>query len=462
MLIFFSANLSLDACSIVVGRLLKKETDMISSSLSHFSAETSTSQLKRLAVTTHADAVQKLFQHIALHQSTLITPKGLKDPQAIVSYVQDRFKDSFLEHAKELLFKLHVHSTLYRNIQSHKIITSGTPRLAQIDFLPSQEIKFSFDVTSPMQTELDEWKYLVFKFPQRKFYKDLDKQAEIFIKQETENESNYLKLGQPTAAVNDWVCFDLWIADQDQKPLLPDLKGNFWLKIGSGEIYLPFQELFIGKSIGAEFFTDSLCLQEFFSEHMDTKYCFGIKIIDILPQAFFSISQLQDYFKIKTKKKTHQKLIEVFSYRNDLSLRRAIVEDLLAMLLRKQYLTVPRSQVLRHQQYLLNELQDNADYPVYKIQKNFQSYIEQLAEKQVKEMLLIDQIGYQENLACTHQDIAMYLNLTSRPRTKEFIYFQHPTLKANAFEYPISADELSQTCLREKTLNYIINHLENY
>ena len=435
---------------------------MIATPLSHCTTESSTNLSKRISITTHADAVQKLFQHIALHQSSFIAPKGLKDPKEIVSYIQERFKESFLEHAKELLFKLHVHSALYKNIHDQKIITSGTPRLAMIDFLPSQEIKFSFDISSPIQSNLDEWKYLIFKFPQRKYYKDLDKQAEVFIKQETENEDAYLKSCSNKITVNDWVCFDLWIANDQNKPLLPDLRGNFWLKIGSGEIYLPFQELFLGKSKGEEFFTNSLCLQEYFSEHMDTKYCFGVKIVDVLPQSYFSIAQLQEYFKIKTKKKTHQKLIEVFSYRNDLSLRRAIVEDLLAMILRKQYLNAPKSQILRHQQYLLDELQENADYPVYKIQKDFQGYIEQLAEKQIKEMLLIDQIGYQENITCSHQDIVMYLNLTTRARTKEFIYFQHPILKANSFEYPIATEELNQTCLREKTLNQIIHHLENY
>ena len=117
---------------------------------------------------------------------------------------------------------------------------------------------------------------------------------------------------------------------------------------------------------------------------------------------------------------------------------------------------------MRHQQYLLDELQNNADYPVYKVEKQFDSYIKQLAEKQVKEFILMDQIAYKENIVCNNDDLALYLNLTQRPRTKEFIYFQHPALKANSLEYPISSQELSLSCLREKTLNHIVHHLENY
>lgn len=427
--------------------------------ISKFSTEDRLNSIQYLSITTSSDTVNQLVEYIANHQTKFITAKGLKDSKEGISYIKDRFRESFLAHAKELLFKLHVMSHLYKSIHKNKILISGSPRLAKINLLPNQDIKFTFEVTCPNNAEIDEWKYMVFKFPQRKFYKDLDKQAELFAKTEAENEQKY---SLNSVDLNDWVCFDIWLATDDQKPFIIQLRENFWLKIGQGEAYLPFQEIFIGKKKGEEFITNSLCFQEYFSEYMDTKYCFGIKIIEVLPSAFFSLSRLQEHFKIKTKKKTHQKLIEVFSYRNDISLHRTIVEDLLALLLRKQSLTIPESQVLRHQQYLLDELQNNADYPVYKVEKHFDSYIKQLAEKQVKEFILMDQIAYKENISCNNDDVALYLNLTQRPRTKEFIYFQHPALKANSLEYPISSQELSLSCLREKTLNHIVNHLENY
>lgn len=427
--------------------------------ISQFNTEDRLNNVQLLSVTTSAETVDKLIEYIANHQTKFITAKGLKDSNESLNYIKDRFRESFLSHAKELLFKLHVMSSLYKSIHQNKILTSGHPRLTKINLQPNHDIKFIFEVTCPTNAEIDEWKYMVFKFPQRKFYKDLDKQAELFAKSESDFEQSY---SLNSVDLNDWVCFDIWLATDSKEPVIIQLRENFWLKIGLGEAYIPFQEIFLGKKKGEEFFTDNLCFQEYFSEYMDTKYIFGVKIVEILPNAFFSISQLQDHFKIKTKKRTHQKLIEVFSYRNDISLRRTIVEDLLALLLRKQYLAVPESQVLRHQQYLLDELQNNSDYHVYKIEKNFDSYIKQLAEKQVKEFILMDQIAYKENINCNHDDLTLYLNLTRRPRTKEFIYFQHPALKANSLEYPIPAEEISQSCLREKTLNHIIHHLENY
>ena len=427
--------------------------------ISQFNAEDKLNNVQFLSVTASAETVDKLIEYIANHQTKFITAKGLKNSSESLNYIKDRFRESFLAHAKELLFKLHVMSNLYKSIYQNKILISGQPRLTKIDLQPNHDIKFIFEATCPTNAEIDEWKYMVFKFPQRKFYKDLDKQAELFAKSESDQEQAY---NTNSVDLNDWVCFDIWLATDTQKPVIIQLRENFWLKIGLGEAYLPFQEIFLGKKKGEQFFTDSLCFQEYFSEYMDTKYIFGVKIIEILPNAFFSITQLQDHFKIKTKKRTHQKLIEVFSYRNDISLRRTIVEDLLALLLRKQYLSVPESQVLRHQQYLLDELQNNSDYHVYKVEKNFDTYIKQLAEKQVKEFILMDQIAYKENINCGHDDITLYLNLTRRPRTKEFIYFQHPALKANSLEYPIPSEEIGQSCLREKTLNHIIHHLENY
>lgn len=427
--------------------------------ISTFNTEDRLNNVQFLSITTSAQIIDQLIEYIANHQSKFITAKGLKEPKESIAYIKDRFKESFLAHAKELLFKLHVMSNLYKSIHANKILISGSPRLTGITRLSNQDVKFTFEVTCPINAELEEWKYMIFKFPQRKFYKDLDKQAELFAKLETENEQKYTT---NEIALNDWVCFDIWLATEDSQIFIQQLKENFWLKIGQGEAYLPFQEIFLGKIKGEEFTTNNLCFQEYFSESIDTKYSFGIKIVEVLPNAFFSLTQLQDHFKIKTKKKTHQKLIEVFSYRNDISLRRTIVEDLLSLLLRKQYLSVPQSQVLRHQQYLLDELQNNADYPVYKIEKNFDTYLKQLAEKQVREFILMDQIAYKENISCGHDDVTLYLNLTRRPRTKEFIYFQHPALKANSLEYPISTQEISQSCLREKTLNHIIYHLENY
>ena len=89
---------------------------------------------------------------------------------------------------------------------------------------------------------------------------------------------------------------------------------------------------FIGKKIGDNFYTTNRSLQEFFNDQIDTQYNFNVTITDITPHAFFCFEQLKRYFKLKTNKDLHQKRIEVFSYRNDLSQRRTTVEETLKLL----------------------------------------------------------------------------------------------------------------------------------
>ena len=60
--------------------------------------------------------------------------------------------------------------------------------------------------------------------------------------------------------------------------------------------------------------------------------------------------------------------------------------------------------------------------------KTLKNAARQLAEKQAREEIIIDQIAYQEHIVANHQDIKTYLNLIKRARTKEFIYFMPPIL----------------------------------
>jgi FKBP-type peptidyl-prolyl cis-trans isomerase (trigger factor) len=179
---------------------------------------------------------------------------------------------------------------------------------------------------------------------------------------------------------------------------------------------------------------------------------------DLLHHNYFCLDQFKRFFKLKTNKEAYQKLIEVFSYRNDLSQRRSMAEEALKLLLSKHKFDIPNHVILRQQEKVIAAVQTNPDYHVYRIQKDFEKRIKQLAEKQIKEQLLLDQVAYHENITITHDDVKQYLNLMNRPRTKEFIYFDaRPRHREQ--EALVPAQELMQACLREKAVNYIIYHL---
>ena len=147
-----------------------------------------------------------------------------------------------------------------------------------------------------------------------------------------------------------------------------------------------------------------------------------------------------------------------FSYRNDVSQRLAMVEEALKLLLSRHRFFAPHYLVLRQQKIILSAIQNNPDYNVYRKQKDFNFWVQQLAEKQVKETLLIDQLIYRENIAVTNDDIVNYLNLDKRSRMKEFIYFNLP-FNHYEQEIPLAAHELYRVCAREKAINYIIHYL---
>ena len=145
----------------------------------------------------------------------------------------------------------------------------------------------------------------------------------------------------------------------------------------------------------------------------------------------------------------NKKLIEVFSYRNNLSQRRATAEEILHLMLMKHKFDVPNHLTLRQEKVVLDAVQNNPDYYVYRMQKDFKHYVKKLAEKQAKEMILLDHVAFNDNVTATREDVKSYLNLSNRPRMKEFIYFDVPITKIGGREMPISEFMLKQVCLAE-------------
>lgn len=193
---------------------------------------------------------------------------------------------------------------------------------------------------------------------------------------------------------------------------------------------------------------------------MNAHYDFKINILNHICADVFCFESFKKHFKLKTTRDTHLKLIEVFSYRHDLSQRRETVEAALKALLRMHNnLHIPEHLIEQQKEHILDIVQLNPDYYVYKIQADFKEKIHMLAEKQLKELALIDALAYQEQIEVSDEDIVGYINLLKRPRTKEFIYFTFPHTKMYGREEPLTHALIQRQCLREKTLNYAIQRL---
>lgn len=407
-----------------------------------------------ISITVSASLVDRIYRETSVKQKEQSHTFGFTRGQAPLSYIDQAFSSDIIEHVQQFLLNYLVRNQLYHELRAQKMVCAGEPRLRSCKLARDADAIFIFECSVPELLSLKGWKYYPFRAPRRKNYRDLDRQVQLFIGQEEQAIADDMPV-----EIGDWVCFQTCVTDTEKCPLLDSEPQTWWLKIGNEEIDRSFQHLFCGKKLGDHFYTSDANLQEQFSSHLDTRYIFGVTIKDIVYDKLFSVSNFKSSFRLRTNKEVHKKLIEVFSFRNDISQRREMVEEAFKVMFMHHRIEVPRHVALRQQQLLLVLMQDVPDYHVYKTQQDFNITIAQLAEKQIREIILIDQLSIKENIQVTHQDVKQYLNLLKRPRTKEFIHFGLPDTKLNGSERPISEAHLKRHCLREKTLNHIIYHL---
>ena len=401
--------------------------------------------------------INTFFHETAFALKGNIQAYGFQQGEVPIEYITKQYKTNITEHLKEFFFKFGIVNFLLQELRAQKILVAGDPRLIDIVLEHDQDARFTFELSVFPSIALNEWKYFPFKAPNRKNYKDLDRQVESFIQEEQKNLEKYTS--DQGISIGDWVNFNISVVNKDHAFLDDRLMQNFWLKLGNDEIDGHLQSLFLGKKKGDDFVTNNKGLQDYFSDQLRASYNFRVHVAEIVPHAYFCFDQFKDHFRIKTNKDMHKKLIEVFSYRNDVSQRLAMVEEAFKLLLSRHRFFAPQHLVLRQQKIILGAIQSNPDYNVYRKQKDFNFWIQQLAEKQVKETLLIDQLIYRENITVSNEDMVNYLNLDKRPRMKEFVYFSLPDSKHYGQDTPLAMHELSRVCAREKAINYVIHYL---
>lgn len=417
--------------------------------------EISPSQYK-ITVTVPSEYVDAIYSQAVDSQKSSALTYGFAQGQTPAAYIEVTYRAPILDHTKSLLMAHCVEDRLLSGLFENQIGVSGDCILRRTYLQPHEDAIFEFTVSSINPVKKKNWRELFIKTPTRKNYKDLDRQVQSFIKEEMIKQAlctdNKIKIG-------DFVCFDLAITDSNKKNILGNYKQNLWLKIGEEEADRDLIDLFIDKTMGSSVLTQNIRLQEYISPDLDMPSTFLVTIKTVVPSAYFDFEKFKTHFEIKTNKEMEAKLIEVFSYRNNLSQRRETVEVILAALSKNFNVDIPNHLLSQHKLKLLSDIQDNPDYLVYKAQQDFEQKVAMLAKKQLKEIIIIDAISHQEKMTISHEEIINYLNLLKRPRTKDFLYFLMPSNKLNGLESPISSENIKQYCIREKTLNYVINFL---
>lgn len=407
-------------------------------------------------ITVDKPYIESLYHEILLKQKQDAHIQGFSQGAVPLSYLEKTFRIPIIEHLQGFLLSSCILNFLFDQLAHHKVVIVGKPNLHSVIIEPQQSASFIFELTTAAPKINSDWEKILFRAPARKNYRDLDKQVDFFLKEEAGRTAEPLSMSIVT---DDWICITIQPADAQQKALLGDYKDILWIKIGDEETDEEAQQLFIGKKVGDSFVTQATLFQDYVNNTFSSPYFFVITIINRSPHQIFCLESFKRHFKIKTAREMHLKFIEVFSYRHDISQRRETVEAALKSLLRNHHFSVPEHLIAQNKEHVLELVHLNPDYYVYKAQPDFKEKIHMLAEKQLKELIIIDTLAYKENIYVTQEDIMGYINLMKRPRTKEFIYFSLPSTKVYGREFPLSQETIRQQCLREKTLNYVIHRL---
>jgi FKBP-type peptidyl-prolyl cis-trans isomerase (trigger factor) len=414
-------------------------------------------QRQKATVVIGKEYVHALYHEALLSRKKQVKTFGFEKGSTPMQYIEQNFRAHILEHLKELLFTHCVVNQLYDSLNNQKIVVVGDPDLVDIKLEPESNAEFVFRIATAAFDREERWKRINLKPLSRKNYKDLDRQVEHFMEEELA-----LKKKLPytnVIGIDDWVNFEISLLDCDKNALIPGYKSDLWVRIQSGEDDRDLHELLLGKKVGDHFFSDAVFLQEYVSPASDIEYGFLVEIKQKLHGSFFSLDLFKHHFGLEDDIEIPPKMVEVFSTRNDITLRKETVEAVYKLLNKQYFFNLPHHLLMQQQQMVLQAVQNTPDYLVYKALDDFKEKIKSLAEKQLKEAIIIDSIGYQMGITVDSQDVCAYLNLMKRPRMANFIHFKVPRPKVEGHEVPLSGSLLKRYCFREKTLNHIIREV---
>ncbi len=411
------------------------------------------SHLAQATVRVTTEVTQAVLRHtVSLYRNRTETP-GLK--VVPTSYIEKNYGKDIASDMRKLLYRYFVIDYLHDELGARKINLANSPRLAAVDVGNNGSV-FTFDISLAPPIKLREWKHFAFKPPRRKNYKDLDKQVDSFIKK---HQDRSRKRSVNTIEDGDWVCFTAQMVDDEREAIVPNYTNTYWLKATGETIKHPLVDAVLGKQIGETIVTDQFPLNHQFSQHMHKEQVYALTVSAIAKGSHLAIDSLKNMFKLANKAAVHEKVIEVFSYRNELSQRRTMIEEMFHLFFSKHRYEVPKHLALRKQEEILQSIKGRPDYHAYRKDKDFLQHVATLAEQQLKEEMIIDQIAMQEKIKVDIKDMSYYLNVLGDDRSREFIYFR-PTLEmAEDYPAPVQTCVLKRTCRRDKTLNYILHQL---
>jgi len=419
----------------------------------HFSLYDAVSPYKKAVVHVVPSFVASLYQYMMHLQQQKHRSLGFSQGNAPLAYIEQAYYSHVIKHLKEFLFNYCVADFVLQQLNEHQRVLAEKPMPDHITIDQEHGAYYTFYLYENHPHSRGSWKKNSITQPDRKRYKDIDRQVHEFLTHEVRETSRSSRI-----CIGDWILLRISILDI---PQTHDVPHYAWLRIGEEETDTSSRSLFIHGTPFSCFRTSHSFIEQYLSEQLDTEYQLGVEIADRVPGDMFSLELFQHQFQTRTPHETQQTLTQVFSYRNDISQRREIIEKTFKHIFKHFYVSLNEHLIEQQRKHVLEDLYDNPDYHVYKAKSDFEEKVYLLAKKQLKEYMVIDHISHSEGIQATSKDVRAYLNLLLRARTKPFVYFGLPNTQVNGQETPLSYETVRQACLREKTLNYAIRTVCN-
>lgn len=413
--------------------------------------------LDLFSVVVPTELVSKLVSFFIAKKKQDLLMHGFEKGKIPEAYIKEHFKISLLAHVEKIFFYFYAQDIFIKSLSANG---AYIPRIFSFEKeinLNTFVVRFMHQKTSYLldseKNYFDEIKKI--KFPERKKYKDLDRQASLTFAQEEHNKENS-KVA--SIAEGDWIGIRVQLVDDKGEIIDERLTLKLWVYITSEGIDREIRTTFLGKKRGEQFSVGAFFLEELLCTDF-LNHTFLVTIEDHISHLYFDFATFEKAYGFDSQD-VIEKMIEVFSLRNDISLKKEKSQLVLKHFLEKIKISLDQETILEHECMIKNRIVKNADYLLYQSDTNFLSNIKKLACRQAMEKILIDYLIYKYKIKLESAPIYAYLNILQRHRLKDFLYFDTANLYDSMMKFiPIFDHTMTQMALRERAIEYLIEKL---
>lgn len=396
--------------------------------------------------------LQKVMNFVVKNKKEHLIVHGFENGNIPFEYIKIHYANSLKTHLEHIFYNFYAQDKFIKKLRFQG---SYVPKLFEIESeydLKNNKLSFFYNHLDKLiqYSVLPDFKKL--KFPERKKYRDLDRQVKSIIELEQKNKENYLS--ESFIQDGDWIGIRIYLSDEGII-IDKELSLKMWLNITNETIDREIRDIFLSKKLHDSFFSNAFFLNELLSTNFII-HTFYIEIEDHITKNYFCIESFKEAFNYDNKE-IFEKIIDIFSLRNDISLKKEKAQISLRYFLEKIKIYIEPQIINEHELIIKSKIIKNPDYLLYQSDLNFSLNIKRLACCQAMEKILVDHFIYVYNIQSSKKLLYWYLNILQRNRLKDFLYFDISHVYDNSNKsIPINNSVIEQMALREKLIEYII------